>query len=104
MTEYANLPAVRMQQPFVPAGQSTQMIVGAGDETDHDILQSAQSLYRDMRMKRVFYSAYVPINRPHPLAPVLRCRSNGSTGYTRPTGCCAFMALMRRNCWPRTKS
>lgn len=70
MMEYANLPAVRMQQPFVPAGQSTQMIVGAGDETDHDILQSAQSLYRDMRMKRVFYSAYVPVNRPHPLAPV----------------------------------
>ena len=49
---------------FVPAGQSTQMIVGAGEGSDRDILLRAQSLYQTMRMKRVYYSAFVPVNLP----------------------------------------
>lgn len=59
------LPALRThtQVPrFVPAGQSTQMIVGAGRSDDRDILLRAESLYRHMQMKRVYYSAYVPVN------------------------------------------
>lgn len=45
----------------VPAGQSTQMIVGADDANDHTILQTAQSLYSAYKLKRVYYSAFSPI-------------------------------------------
>ncbi|MDE6626866.1 MAG: putative DNA modification/repair radical SAM protein [Lachnospiraceae bacterium] len=47
---------------FVPAGQSTQMIVGATEENDYQILAVAQALYHKFEMKRVFYSAYVALN------------------------------------------
>lgn len=47
---------------FVPAGQSTQMIVGATRENDYQILSVAQELYHKFDMKRVFYSAYVALN------------------------------------------
>ena len=46
---------------FVPAGQSTQMIVGATPDTDYRILNLAQALYRRYGLKRVFYSAYLPV-------------------------------------------
>ena len=46
---------------FAPAGQSTQMIVGATADTDRHILSLTQSLYDRYRLKRVFYSAYVPV-------------------------------------------
>ena len=48
---------------FVPAGQSTQMIIGASRETDLDILGKSEHLYNNYELKRVFYSAYVPINK-----------------------------------------
>jgi putative DNA modification/repair radical SAM protein len=48
---------------FVPAGQSTQMIVGATPSSDHVILQNASALYKNYQMRRVYYSAYSPI--PH---------------------------------------
>lgn len=48
---------------FTPAGQSTQMIVGAGRESDYDILSKSESLYNNYHLKRVFYSAYVPVNK-----------------------------------------
>lgn len=48
---------------FVPAGQSTQMIIGASKETDLDILGKSEHLYNNYELKRVFYSAYVPINK-----------------------------------------
>ncbi|MEG2928351.1 MAG: putative DNA modification/repair radical SAM protein [Oscillospiraceae bacterium] len=47
---------------FAPAGQSTQMIVGASDESDLHILKLTQGLYDRYKLKRVFYSAYIPIN------------------------------------------
>ncbi len=47
---------------FVPAGQSTQMIIGATPETDYQIMSVAQGLYDNFSLKRVFYSAYVGIN------------------------------------------
>ncbi|MBQ8284549.1 MAG: putative DNA modification/repair radical SAM protein [Clostridia bacterium] len=48
---------------FLPAGQTTQMIIGASPERDGQILRLTQSLYRKMDMKRVYYSSYVPIVR-----------------------------------------
>lgn len=47
---------------FVPAGQSTQMIVGATPGTDYQILNVAETLYKKFDLKRVFYSAFVPVN------------------------------------------
>lgn len=46
---------------FVPAGQSTQMIVGATPESDYHILNLTQSLYKKYNLKRVFFSAYIPL-------------------------------------------
>lgn len=48
---------------YVPAGQSTQMIVGATKETDRNILFRSESLYQRFDMKRVYYSAYMPVNK-----------------------------------------
>lgn len=48
--------------PFVPAGQSTQMIVGATPENDYQMMSVSQALYRNYGLKRVFYSAYIPVN------------------------------------------
>jgi putative DNA modification/repair radical SAM protein len=53
---------------FVPAGQSTQMIVGASPESDFHILRLSASLYKQLELKRVFFSAYIPINT-NPLLP-----------------------------------
>ena len=53
---------------FAPAGQSTQMIVGATGENDRQILSLTQGLYRTYRLKRVFYSAYMPVSNS-PLLP-----------------------------------
>ena len=47
---------------FVPAGQSTQMIIGATKENDFHILKKSESMYNQYNLKRVFYSAYVPVN------------------------------------------
>ena len=63
-------------RPFVPAGQSTQMIVGASPESDLHILQLSQGLYKRYRLRRVFYSAYIPVGDsrflPEVAAPLLR--------------------------------
>lgn len=53
---------------FAPAGQSTQMIVGATGESDRQILSLTQGLYEKYRLKRVFYSAYMPVSGS-PLLP-----------------------------------
>jgi putative DNA modification/repair radical SAM protein len=55
---------------FAPAGQSTQMIIGASPETDFQILRLSQGLYSKMNLKRVYYSAFVPVNDDNRL-PVL---------------------------------
>lgn len=47
---------------FVPAGQSTQMIIGATPDTDRSILMASEKLYKTFEMKRVYYSAYMPVN------------------------------------------
>lgn len=48
---------------FTPAGQSTQMIVGASKENDLEILSKSEYMYNKFELKRVFYSAYVPVNK-----------------------------------------
>lgn len=47
---------------FVPAGQSTQMIIGASKDSDLAVLQATEALYSRFHLKRVYYSAYVPVN------------------------------------------
>ena len=51
-----------LKRSFAPAGQSTQMIIGATGESDFTIIQTTQKLYQSFDLKRVFYSAYIPIN------------------------------------------
>ena len=48
---------------FLPAGQTTQMIIGASPEADGQILRLTQALYRKMQLRRVYYSSYVPVVR-----------------------------------------
>jgi putative DNA modification/repair radical SAM protein len=55
---------------FVPAGQSTQMVIGATPETDKDIMHTADTFYRNFSLKRVYYSGYIPISNDNRL-PVL---------------------------------
>jgi putative DNA modification/repair radical SAM protein len=55
---------------FAPAGQSTQMIVGATPENDYQIVSLAEGLYQKFHLKRVYYSAYVPVNQ-NSLLPAL---------------------------------
>lgn len=67
-----------LQRPFASAGQSTQMIIGATPETDYHLLKTTQHLYQSYDLKRVFFSAYVPLNEDSDLpaldtpAPLLR--------------------------------
>ena len=56
---------------YVPAGQSTQMIVGAVKETDLDIMSKSSFLYERYKLKRVFYSAYIPVNQDKNLPSIL---------------------------------
>lgn len=51
-----------LKRNFAPAGQSTQMIIGATGESDYTLLQTTQQLYQGFDLKRVFYSAYIPLN------------------------------------------
>ena len=57
---------------FVPAGQSTQVIVGATDDTDREMLLLSSMLYREQGMKRVYYSGYVPVNSYDSRLPALK--------------------------------
>lgn len=52
---------------FVPAGQSTQMIVGATPESDYQMMAVAEALYQNFGLKRVFYSAFIPVNEDREL-------------------------------------
>lgn len=57
---------------FAPAGQSTQMIVGATADTDKDILHLTSALYQRPTMKRVYYSGFVPVNEYDNRLPILK--------------------------------
>ena len=62
LSSSASLPSANPSIPFVPAGQSTQMIIGATGENDLQLLSTTQKLYQMYDLKRVFFSAYVPLN------------------------------------------
>lgn len=57
---------------FVPAGQSTQMIVGATNERDKDILRVSSILYQQTQMRRVYYSGFIPVNSYDTRLPALK--------------------------------
>ncbi len=57
---------------FVPAGQSTQMIVGATSETDKDILRVSSNLYKSPTMRRVYYSGFIPVNSYDKRLPAIK--------------------------------
>ena len=92
----------RSAPKFAPAGQSTQMIIGATPDTDYQILNLTAGLYKKYQLKRVFFSAYLPVVEDSRLPaldtapPLLR-----NTGSIRPIGCCAFMVLTLPSCWTR---
>lgn len=62
---------------FLPAGQTTQMIVGASNESDGQIVKLTEALYKKFSLKRVYYSSYIPMNKDVSLLPVT------STGLMR---------------------
>ena len=61
-TFYPSTSLAKKEAAFAPAGQSTQMIIGATGETDNQILALTGALYRTYGLKRVFFSAYLPVN------------------------------------------
>lgn len=63
LIQYKNEKAIIKNTPkFVPAGQSTQMVVGATAETDKDVMYTADAYYKGFQLKRVYYSGYIPIS------------------------------------------
>ena len=70
---YINKTGLSIKRPdryYVPAGQSTQMIVGATGESDYQIISVAEAMYNRFDMKRVFYSAFVNVNMDESLPGV----------------------------------
>ncbi len=63
-----NEPRKKYKEKFAPAGQTTQMIIGASPESDRQIVKTSEDLYRSFKMKRVYFSAYIPVTNS-PLLP-----------------------------------
>jgi putative DNA modification/repair radical SAM protein len=63
ITQFSSEKALIKTVPkFVPAGQSTQMVIGATPESDKEIMHTANTFYKDYSLKRVYYSGYIPIS------------------------------------------
>ena len=62
---------IRSTPKFVPAGQTTQMVVGAHNESDKDIILMADHHYKAFKLKRVYYSGYIPINEEEKALPAI---------------------------------
>jgi putative DNA modification/repair radical SAM protein len=60
---------IKHKPTFVPAGQSTQMVIGATPENDFEIMSIADKFYKDYNLKRVYYSGYIPIQNDNSLLP-----------------------------------
>lgn len=72
ITQYKELTTKFKSSPkFVPAGQSTQMIIGATPDTDLSIMRTTANLYDNFELKRVYFSAYVPVNQGNNLPALL---------------------------------
>jgi putative DNA modification/repair radical SAM protein len=59
------------KEKFAPAGQTTQMVIGASPESDRQIVRMSEALYRRFTMKRVYYAAYIPVSSAPELPPLL---------------------------------
>ena len=66
--KYFILPEIR-RKDFIPAGQTTQMIIGASPESDAHILKLSEYMYQNYKMKRVYFSTYTPTNFDTSLLP-----------------------------------
>ncbi|WP_374664937.1 putative DNA modification/repair radical SAM protein [Acinetobacter sp.] len=62
---------IRSVPKFVPAGQTTQMVVGAAQETDQDVIMMADRHYKEFKLKRVYFSGYIPINEQDSALPAI---------------------------------
>jgi putative DNA modification/repair radical SAM protein len=62
----------KYKERFAPGGQSTQMIIGAAGESDRQIIKASESLYQGYKMKRVYYSAYIPLIESPKLPSLLK--------------------------------
>jgi predicted DNA-binding helix-hairpin-helix protein len=71
---------------FVPAGQSTQLIIGATPDHDLGILKLSENLYKRFHLKRVYYSAYVPVSNNPNLPAIAKPPLLKSTAFIKPTG------------------
>ena len=60
----------KMRRRVLPAGQTTQMIIGASPESDGQILKLTEALYRNMNLRRVYYSSYIPVVKSEKLPTV----------------------------------
>lgn len=70
MTEYnAERKLIKSTPTFVPAGQSTQMVIGATPENDMEIIYTANQYYNNFKLKRVYYSGFIPINHNDKMLP-----------------------------------
>ena len=72
LTSAEDRKTMRNAPRFVPAGQSTQMIVGATNDSDREMLLLSSMLYRVQGMKRVYYSGFVPVNEYDSRLPALK--------------------------------
>ncbi len=61
---------IKNKKSFVRAGQTTQMIIGASPDTDYKILSLTENFYDKLKLKRVYYSAYVPVNKDENLPAI----------------------------------
>lgn len=93
------LAVYRHAPTFVPAGQATQMIVGATPDSDFQIMRLSESLYKKYRLKRVFYSAYIPVSTSALLPGISRRLCCGNTGCIKPIGYCGITASGWRRFW-----
>lgn len=64
-----DLKVFRNAKPFMPAGQTTQLMVGATPDSDFSIIKLSERMYKDISMKRVYYSGYVPVVQDNALLP-----------------------------------
>jgi predicted DNA-binding helix-hairpin-helix protein len=62
---------IKWKEKFAPAGKTTQMIIGASPESDKQIVKLSEALYRRFTMKRVYFSAYIPVAGAPELPPLL---------------------------------
>ena len=63
---------IKKTPPFVPAGQSTQLIIGASPDNDRQILTLASGFYNHQNLKRVYYSGFIPVNAYDSRLPELK--------------------------------